>query len=395
MKKSFSYIKENTVSVAIFGFIAILAITLLFYKLGNLVPAFGPTEYRTSIATYGFHGFFYHVFYLPIEIMRSIIYGIYTSHGYTATRLPNIIFGLGSIGIFAYLINTWHGRRTALLATTIFITSAWTLHISRLASYDIMYMFSILCLVLLNVLLKKYKTSTTVYLICGVLIGIVATVPGMIWLLLASLLLVKDEISIGWQNLNNKFQKFLFTIFTTYWIPLVTFSIIEHGGLQKYIGLPQYFAGYWLTLKQFIAVPVHLFIRGPQYPELWLGRAPIFDVFVLITILIGLYFYISHKEAARSKMLLFLLLQSMLLVGLGGPVSLSAPIAILYLISATGITFLLKEWLSMFPINPIARMLGIGLVAAAVTLSAVYGIRSYFIAWPHNQETKATFIYRK
>ena len=94
-------------------------------------------------------------------------------------------------------------------------------------------------------------------------------------------------------------------------------------------------------------------------------------------------------------MLLVLLLCSMFLVGLGGVVSLSAPIAILYLISATGITFLLKEWLSMFPINPIARILGIGLVTVAVLISAVYGIRSYFIAWPHNTVTKTTFIYKK
>lgn len=395
MKKSISFIKENLLDVSLIVAISLFCLFLFVFKLGSLVPAYGPIEYKTANSILGFTGFFSHILYFPIEIIRSLIFGIIPNHGYTLTRFPNVIFGFMSVGIFAYITYVWHGRRTATLATLLFITSAWTLHVSRLASYDVLYTFSILSLVLVNVLLKKHKTSPRVLIFCGLLLGIVAFIPGMIWLILLSLLLLKDELSIAWQHLSKLTGKIIFTIVTTAWIPLVTFSIIEYGGLQKFIGLPQDFAGYWLTIKQFLAVPVHLFIRGPQYPELWLGKAPVFDIFVLILIGIGLYFYITHKDAGRSKMLLYLLIGSILLVGLGGAVSLSAPIAILFLISATGITFLLKEWLSMFPINPIARLLGIGLVVVAVAISATYGLRSYFVAWPNNTVTKQTFVYKK
>ncbi|MEI8338431.1 MAG: hypothetical protein WCF91_00690 [bacterium] len=395
MKKTISLLKDNTSNTAIVLLLTALASCLLFFKISTLVPAFGPTEFKTATAVLGFSGFFNHIFFLPIELLRSILFGLIPSHGYALTRLPNIIFGLSSMVIFSYLIYTWHGRRTAVLATILFISSAWTLHVSRLASFDVLYTFALLSLVLINVILKKYKTSAKIFLFCGFLAGLIATIPGMIWLLIISVFMLKDEISIAWQNLNKIWYKIAFTALTTYWIPLVTFSIIENGGLLKFIGAPSHFAGYWQTLKLFIAVPVHLFIRGPEYPELWLGRAPVLDVFVLLCVLLGIYFYFQHKEAARSKMLLVLLLSSMILVGLGGAVSLSAPIAIVYLIAATGITFLLKEWLTMFPVNPLARVLGISLISVAVLMSSVYGIRSYFIAWPHNVVTKTIFIYKK
>lgn len=395
MKKTISHLRNNFFDTTIVASLTIATLFLMLYKLGSLVPAYGPTEFKTATSVLGFTGFFNHIFYFPLEVLRSIFFGFIPSHGYTVTRLPNVLFGLASVGIYSFLVYTWHGRRTAVLASILFLTSAWTLHVSRLASYDVMYTFAALGLVLINVLLKKYKTSPRIFIFCLFLSSLIATIPGMIWLLGISYVFVKDEISIAWQHLKSIKQKILATIVSTYWVPLVAFSIIEHGGIIKYLGLPALFSGVLLTIKQFVAVPVHLFIRGPQYPEVWLGRAPVLDVFVLLCVAIGIYFYITHKEAARSKMLLILLLASIILVGLGGAVSLSAPIAILYLIAATGITFLLKEWLTMFPINPIARMIGIGLVSVAVFISAIYGIRSYFVAWPHNEVTKITFIYKK
>ena len=148
-------------------------------------------------------------------------------------------------------------------------------------------------------------------------------------------------------------------------------------------------------LKQFAAVPVHLFIRGPQYPELWLGKAPILDVFALVACILGIYFYLTHWKASRSRYLAVLALFGFVLVGLGGPVGLSILVPLLYMAVATGLAYLLRDWLKTFPNNPLARSLGIGLVVFAVTLSCLYNYRAYFIAWPHTAVTKATFRYHR
>ncbi|MBS0555230.1 MAG: hypothetical protein JSS47_22320 [Proteobacteria bacterium] len=147
-------------------------------------------------------------------------------------------------------------------------------------------------------------------------------------------------------------------------------------------------------LKNFTDVFGHLFIGGPRKPDLWLGKAPILDVFTLAMFLIGLYFYVSHWRSSRSKLLGSLFLAGAILVALGGPVSLSLLVPLLYIVAATGITYLVKEWLQVFPLNPIARNIGLALVAIAVMMACAYNLRAYFIAWPHNRPTAAVFHYR-
>lgn len=395
MKKSISLIKNNTVNFILI-IISILVFTFLYlYKLGSLVPAFGPSEHKIVYGIYGITGFFNHIFYLPIEIIRSILFSVFTNHGYFISRLPNVLFGLATISMFAYIVYQWHGKRTAFLSSLMLGASAWMLHVSRISSFDIMFGFAVISLIFIDTILKKYKTKQTIFYLSCLWISAIVTIPGMIWLVFLNLVLFKDEFSIGWQHLE-KFSKKLFAIFLLITAPiLLAISIFMHGGILKLLGLPNEFTGILLTLKNFIAAPVHLFVRGPQYPEIWLDQAPMLDVFVLLTFLLGIYFYITHKQASRSKILLSMLVATLVLVGFGGQVSLTAPFVMVFLISATGITFLLKEWLSMFPINPIARFIGISLVVIAVSFSCIYGIRSYFIAWPKNSITKQTFIYKK
>ena len=84
-----------------------------------------------------------------------------------------------------------------------------------------------------------------------------------------------------------------------------------------------------------------------------------------------------------------------ILIGLGGPVGLSMLVPVLFLLAAAGLHSLLQSWLRVFPTNPIARNLGVSLVILAVAVSCTYNLRSYFVAWPHNATTQATFRYRR
>lgn len=90
-------------------------------------------------------------------------------------------------------------------------------------------------------------------------------------------------------------------------------------------------------------------------------------------------------------MLLAMYLIGALLFALGGPVGISILVPIVYLMVAAGFGYLLHEWLLVFPRNPLARSLGFGLLGIAVTLTCVYNLRTYFVAWPHNPATKAAF----
>ena len=378
--------------------VATLALVFLYsimlYKLGSLTAGYSATEYKTATSTLGFNGFFYHIFYLPLEAIRSILFFIFKDHGYTITRLPNVIIGSLTVIIYSWIIYNWHGKRTAFLSFLLFTCSAWTLHVSRLASYDVMYAFTGIALIGLYVMLKKYKTSYSALLLNAFAISMIITIPGMIWLAITTMILTREEIKINWNHINKLWKKLLVIIVWFSSLPLIVYSIFKYGGFIKFVGLPEHFAGVTQTIKNVVGVPVHLFVRGPQMPEIWLAQAAILDILVLIACLVGILFYVTHKEASRSRFLLIISLVSLLLVMLGGAVSISLLIPLLYVYAATGIAYLSREWLVTFPVNPFARTLGVSLISIGVGLSCIYGIRSYFVAWPHNQITTSTFVYK-
>jgi hypothetical protein len=382
----------------LFGFwLAALAAVcwLLLYKLGSLTGGLSRAELAAASAPVGLHGIYDQPFDLPLKLVRSVVFFAFSDHGQTLTRLPNALFGGLAITTFGGLIYLWHGKRTAVLATAMFATSAWVLHASRLASFDVMYLWTLPTLLFSHFLLRKYYKNPLVWYVGIIVWGLLLYIPGLVWFVAADIFLQRKLVLGSWRYVKSWWQRILYVLAGLIWPPLLIIDLTKPGNAMTWLGLPAHFAALASLLKQFAAVPVHLFIRGPQYPELWLAKTPILDVFALVTCVLGIYFYATHWQAARSRLLAVFLVLGLVLVGLGGPVSLSLLVPLLYMAAATGLAYLLLEWLKIFPNNPLARGLGVGLVVFAVSLSCLYNYRAYFIAWPHTAITKATFQYHR
>jgi hypothetical protein len=321
------------------------------------------------------------------------VFYLVPTHGQTLTRLPNAVFGALTIASFSWLTWLWHGRRTALLVSALFATSAWVLHVSRLASYDIMYLWAMTSLLLTHAILHRYAKRAYAWYGILALWGLLLTIPGMIWFILPEVYIQRSLIKVGWKHVNAWWQRLLSIIVTFLWVPLIGIDLSRKGQLVTWLGAPSHLANPGSFLKQFIGVFVHLFIRGPQYPTLWLGRAPILDAFTLAMSGLGIYFYGSRWRTSRSRLLEIFLIVGAVLVALQGPVSLSVLVPIAYATCAMGIAYLVHEWLHVFPLNPLARTLGIGLVTLTVAISCVYNLRVYFVAWPNSPVTQAIFRY--
>jgi hypothetical protein len=220
-------------------------------------------------------------------------------------------------------------------------------------------------------------------------------IPGLIWLVVADFVMQRKFLALGWKHHATLSRRLLSLLLGLVWLPLLVTDLMRSGQAMAWLGLPAHFSAPLTVVKQFVAVPVHLFIRGPQYPELWLGKAPILDIFVLAACVLGIYFYATHRKSARSRYLAVLAFLGFVLVGLGGPVGLSLLVPLLYIAAATGLAYLLHDWLKTFPNNPLARSLGVGIVVFAVALSCLYNYRAYFVAWPHNTATKVVFRYHR
>jgi hypothetical protein len=368
---------------------------LLLYRLGSLVGGLSLNEFLAVSSPVGWHGIYHQPLYLPLEAVRSVVFFLFRDHGQTLTRLPNTLFGLLAIFSFIWVVRMWHGVRTAICAGALFATSAWVLHVSRLASFDVLYLWALPTLLVTYVKMQRDSTKAWVFYGSLLIWGILLYIPGLVWLLLVNLYASRKAIAKGWRHFNRWWQRLIYLLIGIAWLPLLTYRLRHLAELKLWLGLPAQLDPPITLLKHFVSVFAHLFVRGPQYPELWLGRAPILDIFTLATCLIGLYFYARHLKASRSRLLGSFFLIGAVLVALGGPVGLSLLVPLLYIFAATGIAYLSREWLQTFPLNPLARTLGISLIILAVALVCTYNLRAYFVAWPHNSVTKAIFIYRQ
>lgn len=395
MKRTRSYLAANRpyvlLTLAVMAFLG----WLMLYRLGSLVGGLSSGEHAAAVMPVGWHGLYHNALYLPLKAVRSVDFYLFPGHGLTLTRLPNTLFGMLSIVSFSWLIWLWHGRRTALIAGLLFATSAWVLHVSRLASFDVLYLWALPTLLLMNVALQRRPDKASVVYGNILLWGLLLYIPGMVWLVVMNAYFQRKSVLKGWRQFSSWRQKLLCLLAGAIWLPLLINNLRQPAALRLWLGLPGHLAAPLTLLKNFIGVFVHLFVRGPQYPVLWLGKAPILDIFTLAMCLTGLYFYAKHWRASRSRLLGGLFLAGAVLVALAGAVSLSLLVPLLYIVAATGITYLIQEWLQVFPLNPLARGLGLGLIALAVILACTYNLRAYFIAWPHNQVTRTVFRYRQ
>lgn len=366
---------------------------LLLYRLGSLVGGMSIGEMAAARAPVGWHGIYHDPLYLPLELARSAVFFVFPDHGQSLTRLPNAFFGLIAIISFAWLVKLWHGRRNAVLATALFATGAWTLHASRLASFDVLYLCAVPVLLLTYAKMQRDNHKAWVFYGSLAVWGALLYVPGLVWLLLLNLYASRKAIVSGWRHFSRWWQRLAYLSLGVVWLPLLVFRLRDTELLRTWVGIPLDFETPLMLIKQFAAVFVHLFIRGPEYPDLWLDQAPILDIFTLAACLIGIYFYIRNWRASRSRLLGGFFVIGAILVGLGGPVGLSLLVPALYLLAATGLAYLTREWLRTFPLNPLARGVGIGLIVIAVALSCTYNLRSYFVAWPNNAVTKVVFRY--
>lgn len=377
--------------LAIYGGTLLLVGGLLFAWLGGLLPGFAQVEvnsYQTA-SSVSLSSLLENPinapYYLAVKALSLI-----GDHGYLWTRVASAIGGLATVGIFMWILSRWFTMRTTILGALMLGTSAWFLHVSRLGTPDIL-LFGLLALVAGGIWLKRTK-NPFVLMLCFVLAGFSLYVPGLIWFVILVALW-------EWKQIDFLFKRQLWAVplgvilFMALITPLA-WAIYKTPELAKLVaGLP---AEGWPNLIQVIQnlgleVPLALFVRAPADPVTWLGNLPVLDIFAAAMFILGAYVFVKYGRLSRTKMFIPVLALGWVLVAIGGPVTLTILLPFVYIVIAAGVGLFIDSWIEIFPRNPIAKILGAGLVGLAVTIACVFQLRSYFIAWPNNVDTRATY----
>jgi hypothetical protein len=329
---------------------------------------------------------------LPLTAVQWLILTIIPHHGNTVTRAASPIFGVLALVAFVYVLRRWYGLRTAIYGTLIFGFCSWFLHVSRYASPDVLYLWAVPTLLAVLIAWDRYHELRKTTYIAMLVLSILAYIPGVIWLILVAMLFQLHLIKNSWVATKGWLWRAVFILVPLVALaPLIIGLIRTPSLIQTWLGLPHNF-GSLESIARGLLHSVSFFVyKGPNTPELWLVRVPILSFFGIVLAVLGTLFYAKHFKAPRTQLLLIFFILGAVLFALGGPVTISILVPVVYLVIAAGFGYLLHEWLHVFPRNPLARSIGFGLMALAVALTCLYHVRAYYVAWPHNSATQAAF----
>jgi len=369
-----------------------LLLGLLWFRLGSLTYGnAADIEVMTRAASSGWMAILQHPLNLPYSVIQRLV--AYTGHhGITSLRLISTVFAILAAALFYIVARQWHSTRVALLGTWLFMSSAWFLHVGRLGSPEILWLVSTLAVVVLLTPNRDGRHNRLALPSTLLALSMVLYVPGMVWIVLAGLLVRRKNIADAWEATNTRWLRFASIAFTVLVLAPLIYSFVKQPELIKtWLG----FDGAIPSLKNIghnlLDVPLSLILRSSFDPVHWLGRVPILGVFEIVMFLVGTYFYASHLRAARTRLIVVLAIIGWALVGIMGSSAISLVLPIVYLLIASGVAYILHLWLKVFPHNPVARTVGIAVIMLAVLLTSVYQTRSYFVAWRYNSETSQVF----
>jgi hypothetical protein len=376
---------------SLLSLLALLIIgALLSYRLGTLVPGLSRGEIAARIDSNSLHHILRNPFNAPYKLLVYTLIRL-DHHGALALRSVAALYGVASLWLFYYILRRWQSGRIAVLGTLLFATSSWFLFTARMGTPQVL-LFGLLFMVAAGLWLRRTHHRALALYICVAAIAVSLYVPGFVWFALAGIAwrrqVIRDELRhITWWRLT------LGALLLLAWLAPLGYGILRQPNLLLTVaGLPSHVPSLRSLGHNALNIPLLLFFRAPPLDATtWVGRLPILDVFDSAMFALGVYAYARHWRLDRAGLLFGILLLGILLVTAGGPVSISILIPFVYLVVAGGITYMVYEWFSIFPLNPFARSVGVGLMFLAIVASSSFQLSRYFIAWPHSSATKAAF----
>lgn len=367
----------------------VLVAGLLTYRLATLVPNFSLPEIATRISSSSIHAIIRDPLFAPYKLLQYCLIRLH-HHGPLAMRLVSVLFGILAIYIMYYILQYWHSRRVALMGTALFATSSWFLHYARFATPSITYTL-LLATLAYGTWIRNTRRPGLAVVVGAALGSILIYTPGLIWFAILGLVWQKQSI-IRLSSRAPKLTILALVAFVVSLLPLAYGISQDIHLLRSLAGLPM---NSWPTLSSvahnFVSLADLLFFRGNHEPTVGLIGLAAFDIFGVAMLVLGIYDYVYMRKLDRMKMIGGTLLLGTILICLGGLVSNILLAPFLYVLIAAGIGWLLEQWFTVFPRNPLVRGVGLSLMIIVVALSCWYQATRYFVAWPHAKTTKQVY----
>ncbi len=359
---------------------------LYLYKIGSFVPGHSRFETLDFLEINGLGPLFDSAAYLPMRGLELVMVQIDHPNA-TLLRLVSVLV-VGGATISMYLVlSAWHTRRIALLMSILFMTNTYVLQAGRFASHESLLFLLAPLLLLFGIWLKAKRTVNRAPLILLGVSGLLY-IPGFIWLMLGFLAAFHVRLKLAWKFVTQKIRITAAGGALLVLSPMIVSLINNPAQLPTLLGFDRLTNfGIRSCLEALTQIPDDLFVYGPSDASIWLLRTPILDIGSAVLLVLGIYSYSRGKHTLRRRLLIALFCVGVVLVTLSTYISVAVLLPIIYIVMASGLTYLLQSWFTVFPRNPLARAIGVVVLCGLIGVIAAYHINRYFVAWPHAPQT--------
>ncbi len=308
-----------------------------------------------------------------------------------ATRIISGFFAIGFVALFYWVARYWFSKRIAILGLALFVGSSMFLHVAR---YGEPLILSLVPLVLVASILLYQRTrrQTLAAYVLVALIGFSLYIPGAIWFTVLGLIILGTRTATFIRKQGLLHTVLLTLLFLILLSPLILAGARDTSIFTGAAGLPSTMPSWDRLVDNAKNIGEALIYRGYYSSEYTLYGAPLLNIAEVTLLLAGLVTLWLRPRLHSNYFLLGSILIALLLVIANGGMNLTILMPFIYLTIAAGIYFILDQWLTVFPRNPIARAAGVALLIIVVAFSVMYHLRAYYVAWPSAPETKQVYI---
>lgn len=328
---------------------------------------------------------------LPYHLLQKISVAFL---GLTAlsVKLPSIIIAaLSGIGLLL-LLKRWFKPNVALISALLAVTSSIFLIAGRTGTPDIMVIFwSTYILLLATLITQEAKGQYVWKIFIGLFIGLSLYTPLSVYVLGAALVagLVHPHARYTLKRYGGPQLAGAAVLFIAAIIPLAIGAWHSPQIIYELIGVSKNIT----SASEYAKSLGSVFIQLADFTNPKIGETiqPAFTLASLVLILLGVLRALIDNYATRTYALLIwsVIIIPVIAFHADHIVGLYVP-AMLFM--AIGIETLIREWYSLFPRNPYARLTG--LLPLIVLIAGVwyYNYTTYFIGYRHSPE--ASMIYK-
>lgn len=390
MKTAFKWLRTNWPLLILAIISAAIMISVCFINLASITNGKLSQPEVTAIKSASSGKLIWqNPLFLPYKLVQ---YGIIKS-GFASVyllRAGTVIFGVILVFLFYLLAKKWFSSQIAWLASLMLLTSSLFLNFSRLAVTDILLPLGLIGLLwsVWWVFESKYTNITLIFAVF--ILAFSLYIPGLIWFTILIAFMQRRHLTSAFRRTSTLAIFCGASIVTLLLLPLMRAFMINSALIREWLGLPTNFSIPELV-HGLINVPASLVFRAPFNPVFNLGRLPYLDIFTICLIIIGTYAFLIRHNLVRTRALIGATIIAWLLIALQSTIQINLLLPLVYIMVAAGIMFMLQQWYSVFPKNPIARTVGLLLLVSVVSISVYYNSVRYFIAWANNPISQQAF----